>query len=30
MNSYKGKGFIMTTEKKCKEKGGKIIDAQDM
>jgi hypothetical protein len=30
MNSCKGKGFIMTTEKECKEKGGKIIDAEDM
>jgi hypothetical protein len=30
MNTCKGKGFILTTEDECKQKGGKIIDPDQM
>jgi hypothetical protein len=30
MNSCKGKGFALMTEKECKDKGGKVIDPDQM
>jgi len=30
MNSCKGKGFVLITEDECKQKGGKIIDPDQM
>src|SRR5258708_33832394 len=30
MNTCKGKGFILITENECKQKGGKVIDPDQM
>ena len=30
MNTCKGKGFVLITEQACKQKGGKIIDPDQM
>ena len=30
MNTCKGKGFVLITENECKQKGGKIIDPDQM
>ena len=30
MNTCKGKGFILITEDECKQKGGKVIDPDQM
>lgn len=30
MNSCKGKGFVLITEDQCKQKGGKVIDPDQM
>ena len=30
MNTCKGKGFVLITEDECKQKGGKVIDPDQM